>query len=90
MNPGPSILLAIAVPFLCALLLPLFRKTPNLREAITLATSVALAAIVLNLLPVVEAGGRPEAKLVDIAPGLAIAFKVEPLGMLFALVASIL
>jgi multicomponent Na+:H+ antiporter subunit D len=90
MNPGPSVLLAIAVPFLCALLLPLFRKIPNLREAITLATSVALAAIVLNLLPVVEAGGRPEAKLVDIAPGLAIAFKVEPLGMLFALVASIL
>jgi multicomponent Na+:H+ antiporter subunit D len=33
-------------------------------------------------------GARPEAHIIDVAPGLALAFKVEPLGMLFALVAS--
>ncbi len=84
------ILLAILLPLLGALALPLFRNAPNLREAVTLLTACALAAIVLTLLPVVEAGGRPEARLLDVAPGLAIAFKVEPLGMLFALVASLL
>lgn len=90
MSAETLILLAILAPLACALLLPLFRNTPNLREGLTLVTAVALAAIVLGLLPVVEAGGRPEAKLIDVAPGLAIAFKVEPLGMLFALVASLL
>ena len=38
----------------------------------------------------VMAGARPGAALVEVVPGLAIAFQVEPLGMLFALVASAL
>src|SRR5690606_26727181 len=84
------ILLAILLPLGCALVLPLFRNVPNLREAVTLLTALALAAIVLMLLPVVEAGGRPAANLFTVAPGLAVAFAVEPLGMLFALVASLL
>lgn len=87
---GHLILLAILLPLGCALVLPLFRNVPNLREAVTLLTALALAAIVLMLLPVVEAGGRPAAQLFAVAPGLAIAFEVEPLGMLFALVASLL
>jgi len=87
---GHLILLAILLPLGCALVLPLFRNIPNLREAVTLLTALALAAIVLMLLPVVEAGGRPAAQLLEVAPGLAIAFAVEPLGMLFALVASLL
>ena len=37
--------------------------------------------------PVLE-GARPQAHVIDVAPGLEIAFKVEPLGMLFALIAS--
>jgi len=36
----------------------------------------------------VLAGGRPEFELVQVFPGLALAFQVEPLGLLFALVAS--
>jgi multicomponent Na+:H+ antiporter subunit D len=90
MSPETLILLATAVPLGCALLLPIFHNNPNLREAITLTTSIALAAVVLALLPTVEAGGRPEVHLVDVAPGLGIAFKAEPLGMLFAVVASLL
>jgi multicomponent Na+:H+ antiporter subunit D len=89
-SPEALILLAIAVPLGCALLLPIFRNVPNLREAVTLTAAIALAAIVLALLPMVEAGGRPEAHLINVAPGLAVAFKVEPLGMLFALVAALL
>ena len=33
-------------------------------------------------------GARPEAQIIEVVPGLELAFKVEPLGMLFALVAS--
>ncbi len=42
----------------------------------------------VGLLPPVLAGGRPAVALVELLPGLPIAFEVEPLGMLFALIAS--
>ena len=36
------------------------------------------------------AGARPEALLLEVFPGLALRFEVEPLGMLFSLIASFL
>jgi multicomponent Na+:H+ antiporter subunit D len=89
---APETLLAAAllIPFLAAALIPAFHAAPNKREAVTLAASAALFACVLGLLPAVMAGQRPEAVNLDVAPGLAFAFKVEPLGLLFALVASAL
>ena len=88
--PESLVVLAIVIPFVGALFIPLFRNEPNLREAVTLVTAVALFVAVLGLLPFVIAGGRPQAFVLAIAPGLSFAFEVEPLGMLFALVASTL
>jgi multicomponent Na+:H+ antiporter subunit D len=45
---------------------------------------------VFNLLQPVLDGVQPEAHVIEVAPGLALAFKIEPLGQLFALVASAL
>ena len=81
-------LLAIAVPAAGALLIAAAGRWPNLREAVTLVTAVALFAIVASLLPAVLAGERPEAELLTMLPGLAISLRVEPLGMMFALIAS--
>jgi len=80
--------LAVLLPFVGALLIPLFRRRPNLREGVTLLTATALCLAVFGLLGPVLGGARPETQLVAVAPGLLLAFKVEPLGMLFALVAS--
>ena len=44
----------------------------------------------MSLLPQVMGGARPAVVLGEVLPGLAIALEVEPLGMLFALVASFL
>jgi multicomponent Na+:H+ antiporter subunit D len=88
--PDDLVLIAVLIPFIGALLIPLFRKVPNLREAVTLATAAALLLTVTQLLPAVSEGLRPGAKLIEVVPGVAIAFKVEPLGMLFALIASAL
>jgi multicomponent Na+:H+ antiporter subunit D len=88
--PDRLVLLAVVVPFLGALAIPLFRHRPNLRETVTLVTAALLCVTVFALLPSVLDGGRPEAHVFDIIPGLALAFEVEPLGMLFALVASAL
>lgn len=83
-----AILAALLVPVLGAIGIALAHRWPNLREGITLTTAAALLACVLNILPSVLAGARPTATLFSVLPGLEIAFEVEPLGMLFALVAS--
>ena len=80
--------LAFVIPLLGAAGIALAGKWPNLRESVTLATAVLLFGTVLKLLDPVLAGQRPELVLFEILPGLSIAFKVEPLGMLFGLIAS--
>ena len=49
-----------------------------------------LAVLVGALAPDVFAGARPSVTLFEVMPNLTMAFQVEPLGMLFALVASFL
>jgi len=88
MTPGIAILGAVAVPLAGAALIAAAHRMPNLREAVTLATSVALFVLVVSLAPEVLAGGRPAARLAEVMPGIELAFAVEPLGMLFALIAS--
>lgn len=90
MTSSDLVLLAFAIPFLTALAIPLFHRVPNVREAVTLVGAVALFATVMAILPLVLAGERPGAGALEVVPGLEIAFLVEPLGMIFACVASTL
>ena len=83
-----TILLSLVIPLVGAVGIALAGRWPNVRETVTLTTAVLLAANVWSLIPVLQAGGRPELVLVEMLPGLPIAFKVEPLGMLFAALAS--
>jgi len=86
--PEPAILAALLVPLAGATSIALAGRQPNLRESITLLTALALLGCVLSLLPSVSDGARPSVTLISMLPGLEIAFTVEPLGMLFALIAS--
>ena len=86
--PEQAIALALAIPAGGAALIALAGRAPNLRETITLVTAVVLLGCVLSLLPMVNGGARPALTLFTLLPGLQIAFTVEPLGMLFALIAS--
>ena len=88
MTPEQALPAALAVPALGAGLIALAGRAPNLRETLTLASTLLLLACVLTLLPAVLAGERPALALFELLPGLEIALRVEPLGMLFALVAS--
>ena len=86
---GPDLmLLALAIPVIGAGCIALFGKSPNLREAATLTTALALFGVVLNLVPLVAAGGRPTLFLTEVLPGLELSFTLEPLGMMFACIAS--
>jgi len=81
--------LAVAWPFAGIVLIALFRRWPNIRETASLVTAGSLFGIVAGvILPAVQGGARPRIDIVEVLPGLSLAFEVEPLGMLFALVAS--
>jgi multicomponent Na+:H+ antiporter subunit D len=82
------ILLALAIPLVGTVLILMSDGRPNQREVVTLTTAVTLFAVVLQLLPAVYAGGRPGVSLFEILPGLEIRFELEPLGMMFACIAS--
>lgn len=88
MTGDELILAALAIPCLGGVVIALCHRKANLREAVTLVTSVLLFICVASLLPAILAGTRPRMHLLEPLPGLPIAFEVEPLGMLFALIAS--
>ncbi|MDE2943746.1 MAG: monovalent cation/H+ antiporter subunit D family protein [Gemmatimonadota bacterium] len=80
---------ALVIPLAGAVLIATVGRWPNVREAVTLATGVALFWFVASLLPHVLAGTTPGVLMVRLLPGgLSLVLRLEPLGMLFALVAS--
>jgi multicomponent Na+:H+ antiporter subunit D len=80
--------LAIAISFFGTLLIIASRKKPNLREFWTFAIAVTKLGIICSMIPFVLNKQLLVYNLVDILPGVGIAFRVDALGMLFALVAS--
>jgi multicomponent Na+:H+ antiporter subunit D len=78
----------LLVPLLGAGFVSLLGRRPNLREAVSLLTATVLFGVVLSLLPYANAGDPLAFVLVEILPGLKLTLNVEPLGLLFGLVAS--
>ena len=89
MDPVISIkpLLAVLVS-VAAVPLIIRSKSPNARELWTFAAAFAKLALVLSMLPVVLGGGRLVLNLVEVVPGVSLAFRVDAMGLLFALVSS--
>ena len=90
MMPAEMFLAALLVPVATAILIPLVGRWPNLREAVTLLGSALVLVAVVSLAIEVVGGARPSLHVTTVVPGLDIAFAVEPLGALFALVAGTL
>jgi multicomponent Na+:H+ antiporter subunit D len=81
-------MVAVVAPLLGGLLILALRHHPNLREAATLITAGAVFWLVHSLLSPVMAGERPKLVFGEPLPGVSLSLEVEPLGLLFALVAS--
>ena len=89
MSAETAILLAVLLPLAGAVGIAVAgRVDANLREGVTLVTAGGLALTVWSLIPEVMAGGRPSVTIAEVMPGVELAFKVEPLGMLFAALGS--
>ena len=80
--------LALVIPLLGAILIVVCHARPNLREAVTLVTAGGLFAVVASMASEVLAGARPEIVLLPLLPAVPLKLTVEPLGLLFGLVAS--
>jgi len=90
MNDQQLLLLAVFLPFAGAAGILLCGRWPYLRETVTLATAAAVCSIVLTVYLQFNGGVHLAVDIAEPLPGLAIRFEVEALGMLFALVASVL
>ncbi len=89
MSPALTIGLSLLAPVVGAVLVALTGKKPNLRESMTGLASLVTIGLVLTLVGPVMAGEQPEWVVVDaLLPGVPLAFRIEPLGMLYALVAA--
>ena len=85
-TPELSLALALVLPALGGVFVALLGSRPNLREAATLIAAVLLAFNVAYLVEIAQ--GSPTLHLATLAPGLDLVFKLEPLGAIFAAVAS--
>lgn len=101
----PPPLLALMIPIIGAFLIGLLGKWPNLREAATLTTAVTLFGVVTGIYTgIIDPGywSAPAADfwtptastapivLAEMLPGVELSLKVEPLGMVYAMIASTL
>jgi len=80
-------LIAVLVS-ICAVPLLILSKRANIRETWTFVAAGAKFLIIISMLPAILNGNQIVYTLAEVVPGAAIKFRVDPLGMLFALVAS--
>ena len=85
-----ALALIVLLPFIGAVAVLATGSRPNLRECLSLGAGITLVGLVASLLPAILAGERPVSVLAVPIPGIPIALEAEPLGMLFALIASVL
>lgn len=83
-------LLAVLVSIAAIAPILLSDRRPNLREGWTFLAAFIKFGIVVSMLPAVLGGAVYECTLFQFFPGVAFKFKVDSLGILFALVASTL
>ena len=80
----------VFTPLIGAAAVLLTGRWPNLREAVSLITGGVLIAQVTKLVSPVLAGETPSVLLAVPVPGVPLALQIEPLGLLFALIAAVL
>ncbi len=81
-------LIILAIPLLAPPLILLFRKWPNVREGCTFIVAGLLFAMVAAQYGTVMDGTELRYTVAELFPGVPLELRIDPLGLLFALVAS--
>ena len=90
MSPGALVAFCMLLPLGGAFLVLALRNNPNAREGATLVVGAATFWHVYGLLHYLREGALVRLDVLEVVPGVQLAFEVEPLGLVFALVASFL
>ncbi len=88
MTPVMTLHVVMLLPLLAAVGILAFRNQPNTREAVSLIAGAAQFLLLLNLYLSTE--GPVAFTWLEVLPGLSLSFEIQPLGMLFGLIASLL
>lgn len=88
MTGTTALLLSLAIPLITTVLCVVLGNRANLRDGVTFVASLATFGCVLTVLGAFNLGENVSIHAVQFMPGLSLAFKIEPLGLVFALVAS--
>ena len=83
-------LLAFLAPLLGLVFINLLRKKPNWREGATFVAAFTQCGIVFSMLPDALAGNYHVFTFLEILPDVHIRLRADPMGMIFAMVASTL
>lgn len=84
------ILLALGLPLFAALVTFAVGRMPDVRETLMLVACIALCIITMSIFVRAGAGDPPEMMIAQPMAGLEFAFRIEPLGALFGVMASVL
>lgn len=90
MNPETLMITILLLPLFGAIGIVVSRRHPNIREGVTLITASLVAILVVIIASQFLSGKEFVLTLAEPMPGLSIAFKIEALGMLFALIVGLL
>ena len=90
MSAEALILITMLLPLLCAAGIIAARHYPDVREGVTLVTASLVAILMVIIANRFLNGEEFSLTIAEPLPGITIAFKIEALGMLFALVAGLL
>ena len=90
MTASGALTSSVLIPLIAALAVVVSGRKPNLREALSIIAGCLVFAVVVSVLPAVVEGQRPGVTLFKVTTQLHFALEAEPLGILFALLASFL
>ncbi len=90
MTDAALLIATLLLPLATAALVAACGARPNLREAMSLAGGASTFAGAIGLLLAVAGGRAPALQIAEPLPGASLAFALEPLGAVFACLASFL
>ena len=80
----------ILIPLAGVIFIKLLDRSPNLREFCSIISAIATFAVVFELYRAFSVAPIPKLEVISPFAGISIALEIEPLGLLFALMASFL
>jgi len=90
MSAETLLLAALLLPLIGAIGIIATGRKPDIREGVTLVTATLIAILVVTIAGRFMDGETFALTVAEPLPGITIAFKIEALGMLFALIAGLL